>query len=246
MAKIKVKEQPPKTKEFTNKKEFNKANKAYQDSLSLYNKGKIDENNFIQLLKDNNLDKDLIAKFTNKEYMDATKGIKPIAMNNLSTTGFQSLRQPDGSYKNKNFYRTYGNKPELQVDINDPLAKKLNTSFPTYKKPTTKPIYKKPVQPIVVKEEEPKTIEQKVEQLNKETKFADVVLEKPQAQSGEPFYHNNGDLIGFIQKGGKFEKLKDTQGLKPTTKEFLSDDKSVDNYMKFRLGEYYRGQAENK
>ena len=107
------------------------------------------------------------------------------------------------------------------------------------------PIYKKPVQPIIVKEEEPKTIEQKVEELNKKTKTADIVLEKPQSQSGEPLYHNN-DLIGFMQKDGKFEKLKDTKGIKSATKEFLSNDKSVDSYMKFRFGEYYKGQTQNK
>lgn len=180
MAKIKVKEQPPKEKIFTNKKEFDKANKSYQDSLSLSK---------------------LFPRWGN--YAELSNSL--LKLNKVAP---QIVNTPEG-----------------QRGV---------------KKPTTKPIYKEPIK------EEPKTIEQKVEQLNKETKFADVVLEKPQAESGEPFYHNNGDLIGFMQKGGKFEKLKDTQGLKPTTKEFLSDDKSVDSYMKFRLGEYYRGQAENK
>lgn len=117
--------------------------KSYSDSLTLYNKGKIDEKNFLQLLKDNNLDPSLIDKYTDKKNMSATRSIKPTAINYLNTLGSKSLRQPDGSYNTKTVYRTNGNVPELEVDVNSPLAKKLNTPFSTYKKPVQPVKYQK-------------------------------------------------------------------------------------------------------
>jgi hypothetical protein len=107
-------------------------------------------------------------------------------------------------------------------------------------------MHKKPVQPVVYKEKDKDVVEQKpfyekVNEIDSKIKSADVKVESQGGKRGEPVYHPNSDLIGFMF-GNKFYKNKSQEGIKPATKAFLLDDSNVDNLLKLKLGDYYGGQ----
>jgi hypothetical protein len=165
----------PKEKIYTNKKEFDKANKMYNDSLALYNQG---ENAPGKLLKKGFvLDNNEWNNFSDKvKINDKTIKVKDkIGSDYLildkSETGNNNINSSIKPIKVTQYTRKAENRPILGDDYGSMFASGDDYwTTPKYKKPTTKPIYQPDVKPT-------ETVKPKVIPQNQRKPIQPVILE---------------------------------------------------------------------
>ena len=187
--------------------------KAYRDSLNLYNKGKIEEQDYFKLLDELEIDKDRIDIYP-KEYLSnngsfTSDKIKPLSVNNAYKAGSYGNRQADGSYNTGEIYAGKDSKGKYkQINIEDvDTLNKLSKGFLKYKKPTKPEI-------------------EKVNHLSqKDIEFEPFIPSTELAPS--PFYEDSWNTISY---------RKNAMGGKDSTSKKFNTKKELDDYVKYEEG----------
>lgn len=208
--------------------------KAYNDSLTLYSKNAYDAKNFPH--------------------------IKHVSWNKNVLENNEVNKVQDGLLKEiPEFINAYKRITKLngKAPVGDKIPYKVGFShIPNQTIDTWRAVYKKPVQPVIYKKLEPKKVNLQPVVFNKPveqqlsteviTNFQPLEIKKQPVikYTGSPVYHTNGDLIGYTNQGDF--QLYTGEGIKTETKQWLSNEENINNYMKEKLGEYYKGIKKQK
>lgn len=203
--------------------------KAYQDSLSLYNKFKDAKSNYINTITSKGFDPSYIEEWTTDGYVD--KDVHP----KIGAIKYGILQNSAGGFDRDDKWnpRDFNNYPtksgkEMKVYLDTDLGKAISTRYPIYKKPVQPVKYKKPQpkQEVVkkqeptqppIKKEQPKPIERK------QNIYEGSPVYSPGVGSGMP-----SALIGFLGQQG------DTTYIKP------------EDYERFAVPKYGKEFIESK